>query len=383
MGRQHPRRRTDTKPQTPRPAAPREGSKRAARASAAKAAAGSAGEASAGPPTETSSRLGPPRHHIDDLIERIHQSADKLAQDDSTRGDLKILARTILELRYAFKVFTPYRSKRKVTVFGSARTRPDEPSYQQAVQLGRLMAASGWLVVTGAASGIMEAGHLGAGRENSMGLNIMLPFEQEANRVIADDPKLVHMKYFFTRKLMFVKECHAVCLLPGGFGTLDEGMEVLTLVQTGKRAMIPVVFLAAPGGDFWREFERFIREKLLARGMIAPSDMSLFRLTDDVEEAVAEILGFFRVYHSMRYVRDRLVLRLVRPIDDALLDAINGQFADIVVRGTIVQGGPLAEERDEPELAHLPRLVFHFNRYDFGRLRQLIDCLNGVNCAEY
>jgi len=383
MGRQHPRRRTDTKPQTPRPAAPREGSKRAARASAAKAAAGSAGEASAGPPTETSSRLGPPRHHIDDLIERIHQSADKLAQDDSTRGDLKILARTILELRYAFKVFTPYRSKRKVTVFGSARTRPDEPSYQQAVQLGRLMAASGWLVVTGAASGIMEAGHLGAGRENSMGLNIMLPFEQEANRVIADDPKLVHMKYFFTRKLMFVKECHAVCLLPGGFGTLDEGMEVLTLVQTGKRAMIPVVFLDAPGGDFWREFERFIREKLLARGMIAPSDMSLFRLTDDVEEAVAEILGFFRVYHSMRYVRDRLVLRLVRPIDDALLDAINGQFADIVVRGTIVQGGPLAEERDEPELAHLPRLVFHFNRYDFGRLRQLIDCLNGVNCAEY
>jgi len=383
MGRQHPRRRTDTKPQTPRPAAPREGSKRAARASAAKAAAGSAGEASAGPPTETSSRLGPPRHHIDDLIERIHQSADKLAQDDSTRGDLKILARTILELRYAFKVFTPYRSKRKVTVFGSARTRPAEPSYQQAVQLGRLMAASGWLVVTGAASGIMEAGHLGAGRENSMGLNIMLPFEQEANRVIADDPKLVHMKYFFTRKLMFVKECHAVCLLPGGFGTLDEGMEVLTLVQTGKRAMIPVVFLDAPGGDFWREFERFIREKLLARGMIAPSDMSLFRLTDDVEEAVAEILGFFRVYHSMRYVRDRLVLRLVRPIDDALLDAINGQFADIVVRGTIVQGGPLAEERDEPELAHLPRLVFHFNRYDFGRLRQLIDCLNGVNCAEY
>jgi len=383
MGRQHPRRRTDTKPQTPRPAAPREGSKRAARASAAKAAAGSAGEASAGPPTETSSRLGPPRHHIDDLIERIHQSADKLAQDDSTRGDLKILARTILELRYAFKVFTPYRSKRKVTGFGSARTRPDEPSYQQAVQLGRLMAASGWLVVTGAASGIMEAGHLGAGRENSMGLNIMLPFEQEANRVIADAPKLVHMKYFFTRKLMFVKECHAVCLLPGGFGTLDEGMEVLTLVQTGKRAMIPVVFLDAPGGDFWREFERFIREKLLARGMIAPSDMSLFRLTDDVEEAVAEILGFFRVYHSMRYVRDRLVLRLVRPIDDALLDAINGQFADIVVRGTIVQGGPLAEERDEPELAHLPRLVFHFNRYDFGRLRQLIDCLNGVNCAEY
>ena len=189
-------------------------------------------------------QLAPDR--VADLINLIKESADKLAQDRPSRGDLKILSRTLRELRYAFKVFSPYRTRRKVTVFGSARTLPDQPAYQQAVEpwAGRWPRQS-WLVVTGAASGIMEAGHRGAGRENSMGLNIMLPFEQEANPVIAGDPKLVHMKYFFTRKLMFVKECDAVCLLPGGFGTLDEGMEVLTLLQTGKRDMVPVVFLDA------------------------------------------------------------------------------------------------------------------------------------------
>ncbi len=340
-------------------------------------------DATSGPaPADVSNRPGHPPRRIDDLIERIHDSADKLAQDYPTRGDLKILARTIRELRYAFKVFTPYRSTRKITIFGSARTPPGDPCYEQAVKLGRLMAAGGWLVVTGAASGIMEAGHTGAGREKSMGLNIMLPFEQVANSVIADDPKLVHMKYFFTRKLMFVKECHAVCLLPGGFGTLDEGMEVLTLIQTGKREMIPVVFLDEPGGDYWRDFERFVHGKLLGRGMINPADLSLFRLTDNVEEAVGEILQFFRVYHSMRYVREKLVLRLNRPISDALLDSINQRFADIVVHGSIRQGGCLAEEKDEPELADRPRLILHFNRYDLGRLRQLIDCVNRADLSK-
>ncbi len=187
---------------------------------------------------------------IADLIEQIRTTADKLVSDHTSRGDLKILSRTLRELRYAFKVFAPFRSRRKVTVFGSARTSPEAPAFQQAVEFGRAMAKRNWLVVTGAASGIMEAGHFGAGREHSMGLNIMLPFEQYANPVIAGDPKLVHMKYFFTRKLMFVKECDAVCLLPGGFGTLDEGLEVLTLLQTGKRDMVPVVFLDAPGEVF-------------------------------------------------------------------------------------------------------------------------------------
>jgi len=312
---------------------------------------------------------------VSDLIAMIKESADKLAQDQTSRGDLKILSRTLRELRYAFKVFSPYRDRRKVTVFGSARTRPNEPAFEQAVAFGKAMAAERWLVVTGAASGIMEAGHLGAGRENSMGLNIMLPFEQEANPVIAGDPKLVHMKYFFTRKLMFVKECDAVCLLPGGFGTLDEGLEVLTLLQTGKRDMVPVVFLDEPGGAFWNDWNEFVRRRLLGNRLISPEDLSLYKLTDRVDVAVAEILQFFRVYHSMRYVRNKLVLRLRSAPSEALLAHINEHFADILAEGQFKVSGPLPEE-DEPEMANLPRLVMRFNRRNLGRLRQLIDCLN-------
>ncbi len=247
------------------------------------------------------------------LIDQIKESADKLAKDRTSRGDLKILSRTLQELRYAFKVFTPYRSYRKVTMFGSARTLPQQPAYRQAVEFGRQMADNHWMVVTGAASGIMEAGHLGAGREHSMGLNILLPFEQAANRIIAGDPKLVHMKYFFTRKLMFVKESDAICLLPGGFGTLDEGLEVLTLLQTGKRDMIPVVLLDEPGGDYWSDFQAVHPRAHAGPGDDQPRGPVLYRLTDSVDEAVAEILGFFRVYHSMRYVHGKLVLRLNRP----------------------------------------------------------------------
>jgi uncharacterized protein (TIGR00730 family) len=316
------------------------------------------------------------RSRIIDLIEQIKESADKLAVDRTSRGDLKILSRTLRELRYAFKVFTPYRTRRKVTVFGSARTRSEEPAYQQAVAFGQAMAGEQWLVVTGAASGIMEAGHVGAGRENSMGLNIMLPFEQYANPVIAGDSKLVHMKYFFTRKLMFVKECDAVCLLPGGFGTLDEGLEVLTLLQTGKRDMVPVVFLDAPGGSFWKEFQQFVEKRLLGDRMISPDDLSLYKLTDSVDEAVREILQFFKVYHSMRYVKNKLVLRLKQPIGEELLAAINAKFSDILSGGDFTQSGALPEERDEPELAPHARLVFRFNRRSLGRLRMLIDAIN-------
>ncbi|HVX11817.1 MAG TPA: LOG family protein [Pirellulales bacterium] len=318
--------------------------------------------------------VGPDR--VADLIDLIKESADKLAQDHTSRGDLKILSRTLRELRYAFKVFSPYRMRRKVTVFGSARTRPEDPAFQQAVDFGKAMAEAKWLVVTGAASGIMEAGHLGAGRENSMGLNIMLPFEQEANPVIAGDPKLVHMKYFFTRKLMFVKECDAVCLLPGGFGTLDEGLEVLTLLQTGKRDMVPVVFLDQPGGDFWSAWQSFVDDRLLGRGMISPEDLALYKLTDRIDEAVAEILQFYRVYHSMRFVRNKLVLRLQSAPSEELLAEIHERFGDITHNGKFTVGGPLSEEQDEPALEKLPRLVMQFNRRNLGRLRQLIDCLN-------
>jgi uncharacterized protein (TIGR00730 family) len=318
---------------------------------------------------------------VADLISQIKESADKLASDRTSRGDLKILSRTLRELRYAFKVFSPYRSRRKVTVFGSARTRPQEATYQQAIEFGRQMAEKEWLVVTGAASGIMEAGHIGAGRENSMGLNIMLPFEQSANPVIAGDTKLVHMKYFFTRKLMFVKECDAVCLLPGGFGTLDEGLEVLTLLQTGKRDMVPVVFLDAPGDHFWQPFQDFVKNMLLERRLISPEDLSLYKLTDRVEDAVGEILQFYRVYHSMRYVKNKLVLRVLQEPTPQLLDEINREFSDILVEGEFTVSGPLPDEMDEPDLADLKRIVMRFNRRSLGRLRQLIDALNRGSVA--
>ena len=323
------------------------------------------------------------KDRIGDLIELIKESADKLARDQTSRGDLKILSRTVRELRYAFKVFAPFRDRRKVTVFGSARTRPHQPTFQQAVEYGRRMAEHKWLVLTGAASGIMEAGHVGAGRENSMGLNIMLPFEQDSNPVIRGDSKLVHMKYFFTRKLMFVKECDAVCLLPGGFGTLDEGLEVLTLLQTGKRDMVPVVFLDEPGGVFWKQFQDFVTHRLLGHGMISPDDLSLYKLTDNVDEAVQETLDFYRVYHSMRYVRNKLVLRLQTAPSPELLAEINEEFKGILVEGDFKVSGPLSEEKDETDLAGLVRLVFRFNRRSLGRLRMLIDCLNAGRILDF
>lgn len=311
---------------------------------------------------------------IDDLLERIRFTCEKLVQDRTSRGDVKILSRTLRELRYAFKVFAKYRDRRKVTVFGSARTLPEAPAYQQAVAFGRAMAEANWMVVTGAGGGIMEAGHRGAGREMSMGLNIMLPFEQHANPIIAGDPKLVHLKYFFTRKLMFVKECDAVVCLPGGLGTLDEAMEMLTLLQTGKRNPAPVVFLDEPGGDYWRNLHEFIVQNLLQRGMISPEDLRLYKVTDRVDEAVYEVLNFYSVYHGMRYVRQTLVFRLQKAPSEKLLAEINHHFADILASGRFELSGPLPEE-DEPELDHLPRLTFHFNRRNLGRLRELIDCL--------
>jgi uncharacterized protein (TIGR00730 family) len=311
-----------------------------------------------------------------DLIERIRESADKLERDGSSRGDLKLLSRALRELRYAFKVFSPYRRTRKVTVFGSARTRPDQPAYKHAVEFGRRIAQHDWMVITGAASGIMEAGHVGAGREKSMGLNIMLPFEQAANPIIDGDDKLVHMKYFFTRKLMFVKECHAVVCLPGGFGTLDEALEVLTLLQTGKREMMPLVLLDAPGGTYWTSFCDFVRRELLGGQMISAEDSSLYLVTDEVGKAVDDLVTFYRVYHSMRYVRKHLVFRLHRALDERTLDDLNDRFSRILVAGRIEQTAALQEEDDEPDLADMPRLKFQFDRRSHGLLRDMIDVIN-------
>ena len=311
-----------------------------------------------------------------ELVEEIKQTADKLARDQATRGDLKILSRALRELRYAFKVFTPYRRKRKITVFGSARTPPDRPAYQQAVELGRRMAEAGWMVVTGAGGGIMEAAHVGAGKEMSMGLNIMLPFEQEANYVISNDEKLVHFRYFFTRKLLFVKEVHAIVFCAGGFGTLDEAFETLTLVQTGKRDLMPIVCLDEPGGDYWVAWKQFIEDHLLRKGLISPEDTSLFRLTNNVDEAIDEVMRFYSVYNSMRYVRGKLVLRLHNEPSDALVERLNDEFGEIVETGRIEKVPPHRLEADDEHLADLPRLGFQFDRKNIGRLRQMIDLIN-------
>src|SRR5262245_16182410 len=212
---------------------------------------------------------------VDEFVRQIKETADKLLRDGASRGDVKLLSTALKELRYCFKVFSAYRRRRKVTVFGSARTGRDHPTYKAATEFGKRMAAEGFMVITGAASGIMEAGHIGAGVADSIGINIMLPFEQSANAVIARDPKLMHLKYFFTRKLLFVKETDAVVLFPGGFGTLDEGFEVLTLVQTGKSHMFPIVMVDEPGGDYWKELLHFIEGVLPKRELISPADKSL------------------------------------------------------------------------------------------------------------
>jgi uncharacterized protein (TIGR00730 family) len=310
------------------------------------------------------------------LVDEIKATADKLGADGATRGDLKILSRVLRELRYAFKVFTPYRRHFKVTVFGSARTSREHPAYKQSVEFGRRMAARGWMVVTGAGGGIMEGAHVGAGQQMSMGVNIMLPFEQDSNAVISQDQKLVHLKYFFTRKLLFVKEVHAVALFPGGFGTQDEGFETLTLVQTGKRDPMPIVLVDEPGGTYWTGWQKFVDEQLSARELISAEDLSLYKVTDNVDTAVDEIIGFYSAYNSMRYVRDQLILRLNYEPPDELVERLNDEFADILVSGRITKTAVHRLETDDEHLKHLPRLMMHFNRRNFGRLRQMIDLLN-------
>lgn len=322
-----------------------------------------------------------PPYDVAYFVNEIKTTADKLLTDGASRGDVKLISTALKELRYAFKVFARYRHARKVTVFGSARTQPEHPAYQQAVLFGQRMAECGWLVITGAAAGIMEAGHVGAGREMSIGLNIILPFETGANSIIAGDPKLMNLKYFFTRKLLFLKESDAIVLFPGGFGTLDEGFEVLTLIQTGKSHLIPVVLLDEPGGTYWQHFMRFIHDQLLERGYISPEDLAFIKVTDSVEAAVCEITQFYRVYHSMRYIRKDLVLRLNRPLTQATLDRLNLEFAGLA-KGPFVQTDAHPVEANESHIRHLPRLRFCFNRRNFGRLRQLIDAINASPVSE-
>ncbi len=313
---------------------------------------------------------------IAEFVQQIKEVADKLTKDGASRGDAKLLASALKELRHCFRVFAAHRGIRKATVFGSARTKPTHPAYIAAVDFGKRMAESGWMVITGAASGIMEAGLVGAGRDKSFGLNILLPFEQGANTVIAGDPKLMNMRYFFTRKLAFIKESDAVVLFPGGFGTHDELFETLTLIQTGKTHVFPIVLVDEPGGTYWQKWQAFVVEDLLARGYISPADLHLYTITDSVDAAAEECRTFYRVYHSMRYVKGELVLRLQLKPTDHLLSAINTEFADIITGGQFEVCGALPAEANEPSLAVLPRLKFRFNKHAHGRLRQLINRLN-------
>ncbi len=310
-------------------------------------------------------------------IRQILVTAIRLVSDGTGRGEIKLLNSALKELRHSFRTFEPYRHTRKVAVFGSARTGPDRPEWEQARRFAERMVDQGWMIITGAGDGIMGAAQGGAGREQSFGVNIRLPFEQAANEVIAGDHKLINFRYFFTRKVMFVKESHAIALFPGGFGTHDEGFEALTLIQTGKAQIAPVVFVDAPGGRYWRDWEDYVHSHLHRGGLISDEDLSLFKVTDDVDEASAEILNFYSNYHSSRYRGEELFLRVRVPPDAMALAKLNDEYADIVTGGEISLAEPrAADEVDPDDAVSLPAVVLRFNRRDHGRLRQLIDELN-------
>ncbi|MEJ6571597.1 MAG: LOG family protein [Akkermansiaceae bacterium] len=310
------------------------------------------------------------------LLSEMLISAVRISRGAVTEGDFKTMNRALKEMRIANEVFYPYRNCRKISVFGSARTDPEEPEYKAAVEFSRKMRDAGFMTITGAGPGIMAAGNEGAGREDSFGLNINLPFEAASNAFIAGDEKLVDFDYFFTRKLSFVKESDAVAAFPGGFGTMDEIFETLTLIQTGKTRIYPLVLVDAKGGTYWKFWQQFVEEHLSRLNLISDSDFSLFKVTDDVDEAVEEVTRFYSNFHSYRYVGDKLVIRMQRELTEGQLKKLRKDFSDILKSGDFKQCGPLDAEDDEPLLDSLPRLVFRHRRRNFGRLRELIDAIN-------
>jgi uncharacterized protein (TIGR00730 family) len=312
----------------------------------------------------------------DDFAEMI-ASLHKLSQQNPTSSDMVLFKRSMAELRYAQRVFAPYRDIKKVCIFGSARIRPPAPVYACATEFARLMTEAGYMTITGGGDGIMGAAQHGAGAEKSFGLNILLPFEQHANEVIRDDPKLITFRYFFTRKLTFLREANAVVLFPGGFGSLDEGMEALTLMQTGKARLIPLVLIDEPGGKFWKNFVNYLSEHLMAGKLISPEDFHLFKLTDSVAAARDEIVRFYHNFHSYRFVGPHLVIRLQRALSEKKLELLRKEFLSIFdPPGEMFQRDALPQEAGETDIAHLPRLCLTFNRIHFGFLRLLIDRLN-------
>ncbi len=314
--------------------------------------------------------------HNPDLVSDVIENALKLLKDVEHRGDVKVIQTAVRELRYAFRLFAPYSAARKVTIFGSARLKSEDVEYQQAKETGRLLAEAGFMVITGAGPGIMQAGHEGAGAEKSFGANIRLPWEQSANPVIAEDKKLVTFKYFFTRKLTFLRHSDAIVLFPGGFGTMDEGYESLTLMQTGKSRPMPLVLVDRPGGTFWKTWDKNVREHLLRNHLISEEDLNLYQITDSPAEAVKLVKRFYRNFHSTRFVKDQLVIRLQHAPSPSAVAALNEDFADIVEGEPFRVVPPTPEESEAGSHLDLARIAFGFNRRAYGRLRQLIDVLN-------
>ena len=292
------------------------------------------------------------------------------------KGDWKLLSRAMKEFRNSFRVFSKYKDTRKVCIFGSARTLPEDPDYILTEALAKQIVDDGMMVLTGAGGGIMEAGNKGAGEGNSFGMNIQLPFEQDPNPYILADPKLISYKYFFIRKLMFIKESDATVLLPGGFGTLDEAYEGLTLMQTGKSNPRPVVLLCHENSNYWDEWITFFKDLMLPLGYISPDDLDLFSICHSVEDATQVIKSFYKTYHSLRYVRDDAVIRLNHPLHQVHIDELNDHFKDIIVSGSIQAVEPYEEEKMTRDQLKKPRIAFHFNRLNFGRLVSLIHHIN-------
>jgi uncharacterized protein (TIGR00730 family) len=310
-----------------------------------------------------------------DLVREMIVSALKVVKDKTDRGDVRMMNTAMKELRYSSLVFQPFKDTKKIAVYGSARTSPDDPNYAMAEELGRRLAEQhDYLVITGAGPGIMEAANKGAGKDNSFGVNIRLPFENGANEYLSPG-KVINFKYFFTRKVQFVKESDAFVLFPGGFGTLDEAFELLTLIQTGKSDIHPIVMLEAEGTGYWVAWERLCNA-LIEQGMISAADLNLYLITSDVDAALKELSRFYRVYHSQRFVDGLLVLRLNTVVPDALLHDLAVEFSDIVQSGTIEAIPATQAEVETDDHVDLPRIAFEFNRHGFGRLRALIDRLN-------
>jgi uncharacterized protein (TIGR00730 family) len=310
------------------------------------------------------------------LYKDIIMNSLKCRRDELDILDLKVINRAVSEFRHAACVFKPYRMIRKVSMFGSARITGQSPYYELAFRLGRLLGGKGFMVITGAAAGIMRAGIEGAGAENSFGANILLPLEKGPTSMMRDDPKVVRFKYFFTRKIFFVMEADAIALFPGGFGTHDEGFEVLTLLQTGKAPPMPVVLMELPGEQYWETWDQFIRQQLLARHFISPEDLSLYKIIHSPEEAVHWITSFYATYHSARQVRDQLVIRLEKELRDDHIRKLNESFQDLIESGGIVRTRASKDEEDEPGLLSKPRIAFRHNRRSAGRLNEMILMIN-------